>query len=269
MTWPKSFGSDQNSSHTEHKGIRMKKEGTLRLIESNKHQIQLVGSLIKKQASDRGPLHILEAGCGRRWPYNLDGIEYVLTGVDMDSAALDIRKNTVSDLDEAIEGDLCSVDLGTEQYDVIYCSYVLEHVETADVVVKKFIKWIKPGGIIIILIPDPHSVQGFITRMTPHWFHVFYYRFMVGNKNAGKPGYPPYPTFYHSIVSRNGLRDFCNDESNNVVLAEEYGIGYMRPGRGLMKTMLQVFKRIINLVSLGSLSVKHTNCLYVLRKQNV
>jgi SAM-dependent methyltransferase len=245
----------------------MNKHGDLEYIESRKQQHELVECLIKKQASSSAPLKILEAGCGISWPFKLAGIQYFLTGVDIDSAALEIRKNTLSDLDETIEGDLCLVDLGVEQYDVIYCSNVLEHVKNADLAVKNFVKWIKPGGIIIILIPDPHSVEGFITRITPHWFHILYYRILLKDKNAGTPGHAPFPTEYHPIVSRRGMRKFCNDKSNGVDLAKEYGGTYIQPGQGAIRKLIKAFKSTMNILSLGTLSSKHSNLLYVIRKQ--
>jgi SAM-dependent methyltransferase len=257
-----------NSSRTTHKARPMNKEGKLKIIASREQHHEFIENRIISQASHRESLNILEAGCGRRWPYNLEGIKYTLTGVDVDKEALEARKNIVSDLHEAIEGDLCTVDLGVEVYDVIYCSYVLEHVEKADVVIKNFVKWIKPDGIIIILIPDPNSVQGFVTRITPHWFHVFYHRFFLGKKNAGKPGFGPYATYYHPVVSRSGMRDFCNDENNRIEILEEYADGFIKPGRSGAKTILRILKRAINIISLGKLSDKHTNLLFVIRKKN-
>lgn len=182
----------------------MNKERHLEIIEDRKQEIEMIESLIRKEDSHNEPVRILEAGCGRRWPFKMEGIQHILTGVDMDKAALEIRKNTLGDLHETVEGDLCSVDLGADRYDVIYCSFVLEHVKRADVVMKNFVKWIKPNGIIIIKIPDPYSVQGYITRITPYWFHVFYYRFILGHKTAGKPGYAP--SFFISYVNKTSNR---------------------------------------------------------------
>ena len=244
----------------------MNKKRHLELIEDCKQEYEMIESLIRNMASNSEPIHILEAGCGRQWPFRLEGIQYILTGVDMDKDALEIRKNTLSDLHETIEGDLCSVDLGTDRYDVIYSSFVIEHIQRADVVMKNFIKWTKPNGIIIIRIPDSYSVGGYITRITPYWFHIFYYRFL-GKKDVGKPGCGPYPTYYHSIVSRSGIRDFCNDRGNSIVLDSEFGAGYFRPGRGAKKTLIHIFKKVINIISIGLLSDKHTNLLYIIRKK--
>ena len=246
----------------------MSEKRYLKLIEDRTQEHELIEGLIKEKASKGEPIQILEAGCGRSWPFKLEGIQYVLTGVDMDKDALEMRKNTLSDLHEAIEGDLCSVDLEEDKYDVIYCSYVLEHVERADLVMKNFAKWAKPNGLIIIRIPDPYSVQGFITRITPHWFHVFYYRFILERKNAGKPGYGPYPTYYNPIVSRSGIRNFCNNNGNNIVLDSEYGDAYVRPREGLKLKLIHIIKRVLNTISFGFLSDKHTNLIYILRKES-
>ncbi len=244
----------------------MDKEKHLELIEGSTQGNEIIENFIRNKASDGELIHILEAGCGRRWPYRLEGIQYFLTGVDMDRDALEIRKNTLSDLHETIEGNLCSVNLGADKYDAIYCSYVLEHIKRADLVMKKFVEWVKPNGIIIIKIPDPKSVQGYFTRITPYWFHVFYYRVIMGIKNAGKLGYGPYPTYYNPIVSRSGIRNFCNDGGNNLVLDVEYGYRSIRPSRGIRK-MIHMFKKVINIISIGYFDHKHTDLLYILRKK--
>ena len=157
---------------------------------------------IKQKAVDGSPLEILEAGCGQRWYLNLNEIEYKLTGADLDKDALEIREKKFQDLDQGILGDLRTINLEENKYDVIYNSFVLEHIQNAEQVLNNFFKWLKPGGILILSIPDRNSVFGFVTRVTPFSFHVFYRKYIQGDKNAGKPGFEPYPTFYDKIVSR-------------------------------------------------------------------
>src|SRR6202035_5001393 len=48
------------------------------------------------------PLSILEAGCGQSWLIDLTDVEYRLTGIDLDPAALEMRKTRFHDLDDAI-----------------------------------------------------------------------------------------------------------------------------------------------------------------------
>ena len=243
----------------------MNNKKTLEIIKDRQQETKMIERLIKNEAfNHKESINILEAGCGRKWPFNLDGIQYTLTGVDTDKTALKIRKNTLCDLHEIIKGDLCTVDMASDKYDVIYCSYVLEHIKRADVVMNNFIKWVKPNGLIIIKVPNPYSVQGYITRITPHWFHVFYHRFVLGNKEAGKPGYGPYPTCYHPVISRKGISNYCNN--NGVTLISEYGEEFVKPGKGIIKVLLCLFKKMINGISMGRLGDKNTNLLYIIRK---
>lgn len=50
------------------------------------------------------------------------------------------------DLDVAIVGDITSIKLPMESFDVVYSSFVLELVPRADAALKNFVRWLKPGG---------------------------------------------------------------------------------------------------------------------------
>jgi SAM-dependent methyltransferase len=160
-------------------------------------------------------------------------------------------------------GDLRYVDLGDKKYDVIYNSFVLEHIQDAGAVLKRFLNWLKPNGLLIIRIPDPDSVQGFITRTSPHWLHVFYYRYVLGKAKAGTPGYAPYLTYYDPIVSRPGIQKFCRE--NNLTIHAELGNAYWKPGRGIMQTAISQFKKVVSAMSFGHLAWQYTDLLYVIQ----
>jgi SAM-dependent methyltransferase len=237
----------------------------LQQLESPEQEVALIERYIRDKVGDGDTLQILEAGCGQRWPLKLKGVNFTLTGVDLDQQALEIRKNVARDLDQGIVGDLCSVDLGGQRFDVIYNSFVLEHVEHADQALNNFAAWSRPGTLLIIKIPDPNSVRGFVTRVTPHWFHVFYYRYILGAKKAGKPGYAPYPTYYHPAVSRSGIRQFC--QRYNFVIREERGDGGYQPfGKGAVGFCTRLLVKILQALSLGKLTSKHTDLLFILER---
>ena len=179
------------------------------LLKSPSQELEIIEAYIKREAGDKSILHFLEAGCGRKWPLKLCGVEYLLDGVDIDKNALEIRKNKVKDLDKAILGDLRCVNLKENEYDVIYCSYVLEHIQNAKEVLINFHRWLKPGGLLILKIPDRNSVFGYITRITPLWIHIAYKKYIRGNRHAGKTGFDPYPTFHDSVISREGIHKYC------------------------------------------------------------
>jgi 2-polyprenyl-3-methyl-5-hydroxy-6-metoxy-1,4-benzoquinol methylase len=236
----------------------------LKIFNNSYQGMELIQKYIKEKAETVDILQIMEAGCGRKWPIDLTGIQYVLTGVDRDEVALELRKNIKKDLHKAIVGDLLTVSI-PQKFDIIYNAYVLEHIEEAEKVLSIFDKWIKNQGIIILLIPDPHSVRGFITRFTPHWFHVFCYKYILKIKNAGEKGYAPYPTYYSPVVSRVGIRDFC--AKNHFLIKEEYGFSYRVYGKGLIAHFIKPFAFLISLFSLGKLSYQHCNLLYILEKE--
>ncbi|MEO0769234.1 MAG: class I SAM-dependent methyltransferase [Cyanobacteria bacterium J06649_4] len=220
-----------------------------------------------KTASPTQRLDILEAGCGREWTLDLGQTEYKLTGVDLDAHALDARINEMKDLDEAIVGDLCSVDLSESTYDVIFNAYVIEHIEEAHVALENFTQWLKPNGQLILLFPDRDTVYGFLTRITPHWLHVFYLRYLSPwkNKNAGKEGYGPYPTYHAPVVSRQGIEQFCQE--NGLSIEAEYASNtYITQNSGLKALLLRTIVSTVCLLSLGTLESRYNNLIYLIKK---
>lgn len=237
---------------------------TLQLFKNHAEEQELLENTIREKAGAGLPLRILEAGCGRKWPLNLEGVDFSLTGVDFDKTALDVRKEKIGDLDEAVHGDLRNVSLTNESFDVIYNSFVLEHIQDAKRVLQNFTNWLKPGGILLLRIPDRYSVYGFVTRVTPLWFHVAYKKYLKGNKNAGKPGFDPYPTFHEPIVSREGIHDYCRE--NGLQILAEYGEGSYLAGSGLVWRLVRMFVITLSTLSLGALQWRHNNLTYVIRK---
>jgi SAM-dependent methyltransferase len=207
-------------------------------------------------------LRILEAGCGPSWPLKLDGVKYRLTGIDLDPEALAQRVNVTRDLHEAIVGDLREADFARRQFDVIYNAFVLEHVDNAPAVLENFARWLRPGGLLLLKLPDRDTVFGFLARVTPFWFHVAHHKYVLRRKNAGKPGFGPYPTHYNAVVSRSGIRRFC--DSHGFTLSAERGLcTYVMEKRRL----IQAVAMTVSALSFGVLPWTHNNLTFVLRKQ--
>jgi len=213
----------------------------------------------------QGPLEILEAGCGREWPIKLDGVRYRLTGIDLDRAALESRVRDVGDLHEAIVGDLSEpATIPPNRYDVIYSSFVLEHIRDAERALKNMISGLKRGGLLLLHIPDRNCVFGWTVRRTPFSVHVGYYRFVLGYANAGMPGFAPYPAYHAPVVSRRGIREFC--EQNRCEILHEIGHSYYLRGKGLVPRATGIYARAMSLLSLGALPWRHNNLTYVIRR---
>lgn len=235
----------------------------LEVVESN-NKVPLLSGIVCKQGGLDAPIEILEAGCGQRWLLKLDGKQFRLTGVDLDKDALEIRKNVRKDLDEAIHGDLRTISFGDRRFDVVYSAFVLEHIAGAEEVLARMISWLRPGGIIVVEIPDPDSVKGRVTKITPHWFHVFYYRYILGKKTAGQPGFGPYRTIYDPVVSRRGIQEFC--DRNGLRVEGEYAFQTDGPRNKVLNVLMSATTTTLSLLTLGIFSGRHADLLYVLRK---
>ena len=199
------------------------------------------------------PVRILEAGCGRTWPHKLS-MPFVLTGVDLDRHALAARK----DLDHAIVGDLRTVELAPHSFDVIYNAFVLEHVLGARQVLERFVRWLAPGGMLIVKVPDRDSAYGFLTRLSPYWAHVWVYRHLLGFPQAGTPGHGPYQTYYDEVVSERGLREFCL--GHGMSAPELYRLCSYEHQRSV-----RAAARLTSALSAGRLPWRHNNLLLIAR----
>ena len=233
---------------------------------STRQERGVIADHIKQQATGNGALSILEAGCGNRWRIELPDVQYTLTGIDLDECALDLRKNQQCDLDVAICGDLRTVNLKANEFDVVYNSYVLEHIEGAEHVLKNFVSWLRPGGILIIRIPNRDSAVGFLTRATPFWLHVFWKRYFEGRKNAGKPGHSPYPTVFDQVVSLDGMQEFCS-RNNLDVQACYYHTEYKRKRFKIKRLASRLLYLIIHIASLTRLSWTQESLIFVIEKK--
>lgn len=230
----------------------------LRLIASYGEIASIIAGHLESHALTR-ELNILEAGCGRMWEFTALEVPYRLTGVDIDVEALSFRKDEQKDLDQAIEGDLRDIALPDQFFDVIYSSYVLEHVRGAEAVLTNFVRWLRPGGLLILKIPDRDSVHGFVTRITPHWCHVLFYRYLRGQRSAGTRGHGPYPTFYDRILSRRALLNFAQ----NSALEVREVCGYHNY---LSSLSMSAFIRLMRVLSFGRLQADHENLLFIFEK---
>ena len=72
-----------------------------------------------------------------------------------------------------------------------------------------FCESLKQDGLILIGAPNPRSLSGVVTKYSPHWFHVWFYRYVRGEKKAGQPGEAPFPTFFHPLVTLSNLEAFA------------------------------------------------------------
>jgi SAM-dependent methyltransferase len=229
----------------------------LNILASEDEKFALIAERLRAASGGRR-LEILEAGCGRWWPFARLDIPYRLTGIDIDADALAFRKNSLGDLHETIVGDLRDVALPEESFDAIYSNCVLEHVRGSARVLANFSRWLKPGGLLVVCVPDVRSVYGFVARFTPHPFHIFYYKHFRGHCLAGEPGHGPYKAYYEHAVSEAGLNAFAAVHG----LGVEAVYGVKNPPTAEHAALF----RLASILSFGFLRPHHSDLLFLFRK---
>jgi hypothetical protein len=210
--------------------------------------------------STPGPLRILEAGCGRRWGLDLTGVDFHLTGVDLNADGIHAR----TDLDEAIVGDLRTLSLPVSSYDIVFSSFVLEHVAGAEQVLDTMIAALRPDGLLLLRIPDRDSVFGFAARHNPHWLHVQYKRRMRGAKLAGTPGRGPFPCVYDKVVSWRGITTYC--AAHGLQVTDTRSSNFYLAALGRLAKPADRALRLIAALTAGRLTADHSNLAFVIRK---
>lgn len=241
------------------------KRPDLEIVTSREEELRLLSRFVRDYGESHPHMKILEAGCGRRWLLDLGDLRYTLVGIDVDEDALKIRMNETKDLDDVMVGDLRVVDIPSAEYDVVFCSFVLEHIDGVREVLSNFVRWVKADGLIIIRVPDRRSVFGFVTRHTPLWFHVLYRRLLDGRNQSGVPGYGPYPTVYDEVLSPEGIREFCL--ANDLEILGEYGMATFLTKQTAGARVERAAARLIGALSMGRLAASHSGLTYVLRRR--
>jgi SAM-dependent methyltransferase len=165
-----------------------------------------------------GAIATYEAGGGSTsfLPLEVLGRSHV-TVVDIDEDQ--IRNNDYAQ--EAILGDVQTYRFKPESFDLVICYNVIEHLPDVEAALLNFCEALKRGGMILIGAPNPRSLSGVVTKYSPYWFHVWFYRHVRGIKNAGQPGEPPFPTFFHPLVTLPKLEAFADAHGLETIYRRE------------------------------------------------
>lgn len=166
-----------------------------------------LNDVVGKWRAGREKVAVLEAGGGSTSRVEIEQPKHI-TVIDASEAQLE-RNETA---DRKICADLHSVELTPESFDVVVCYEVIEHLQNPERVLRNLASALRPGGIMILAAPNRRSLEGLITRATPHWFHILVYRSVFKNKQAGAPGYAPFPAFHHPIIEPRRIVQFAKED---------------------------------------------------------
>jgi SAM-dependent methyltransferase len=214
-----------------------------------------------------GKLAIYEAGGGSTsfLPLSvLDRAHVTVVDIDQDQ----IRNNTYAQ--ETILGDIQSYRFQPGAFDLVICYNVIEHLADVEAALLGFCQSLKQGGLILIGAPNPKSLSGVVTKYSPHWFHVWFYRHVRGDKKAGLPGQAPFPTFFHPLVSLPRLEAFAKAHGLQMIYRREYEsprFPEMRARKPVLASLLDAFAVVANLFLSDETDVRRGDYHVILRKR--
>jgi SAM-dependent methyltransferase len=212
-------------------------------------------------------LSIYEAGGGSTSFLPLDVLRRAhVTAVDIDEDQ--IRNNDYAQ--ETILGDIQTYRFPPGSFDLVICYNVIEHLADVEAALLGFCESLKQGGLILIGAPNPKSLSGVVTRYSPHWFHVWFYRYVRGEKQAGQPGQPPFPTYFHPLVTLAKLEDFASTHGLQMIYRKQYEsprYPEMRARQPVFAALLDTVARIMNFVLPGNVDVRRGDYHVILRKR--
>lgn len=100
---------------------------------------------------------LLDIGCGHGWFLDAarrDGWE--VCGIDLPSAASRHAREVLGL--RVLENCLEQAELPAEQFDVITMWHALEHLPEPSLAVKRVLRWLKPGGWLVIAVPNKEAL---------------------------------------------------------------------------------------------------------------
>jgi 2-polyprenyl-3-methyl-5-hydroxy-6-metoxy-1,4-benzoquinol methylase len=219
-------------------------------------------SFVDRTLDGREGVRVLEAGAGSATRTSFGADAYVV-GIDLSQVQLDRHTG----LDEKIVADIETHQFEPRSFDVVICWNVLEHMEHPDRALDQFRRAVRDDGIIILGLPNLMSVKGLVTKLTPHRFHVFVHRRVLGRPLAGVDGRGPFPTTLRRSISPTSLRRFAREQGLAVVYMSRYEAlqqTELRRRMHLTGTPWRAVAAAMRAVTLNTVETERTDLIVVL-----
>jgi SAM-dependent methyltransferase len=121
---------------------------------------------------------LLDLGCSAGgFLSGMRGPDWKLHGIEMsEEVAAKARARTGADI---FVGDILDAPFPPESFDLITCFHVFEHIYYPREVLEKVSRWLKPGGLFYVMVPNIDSAGARIFKS--HWYalelprHLFHY----------------------------------------------------------------------------------------------
>jgi len=182
--------------------------------------------------------------------------------VGIDISKEQLEQNAV--VQEKILGDIQIFPLPKEEFDVVVCWWVLEHLSRPKDALFNMFRSLKPGGLLILAFPNLLSFKGLATKITPFWCHTLFYQLMKYKSR-------PFPTYLRPAILPNKVRRFAEENGFSAVflrLLEGGGSKRVRSRFWFADLAFKVVNSVMQVTSLGKMqSLFLDNCVMILRKR--
>lgn len=172
-------------------------------------------TVAERALSSRSDLVALDVGCGRQSNIAFPNTAQVI-GLDVDRDGL-MKNQTIT---RAVVGDALHTQIPTGTIDAIACIFTLEHVESPHIVFGRLARGLRGGGVMIIAVPHMRSLKAIVTKRTPYWFHVWFYRRMLGRVEVDSG--LPFRTVLDERIHPQNLRQLASACDLQILYEELY-----------------------------------------------
>jgi SAM-dependent methyltransferase len=217
------------------------------------------------------PLHVLRAGT--RTPIGElglarlrdSGYQIIVTTVDQDTP---LTRAVLADPASrpvpgpVMLGDLRSVSLPPRSFDVVYCAFLLEHIQHAALVLDRFVAALRPGGLLLLRVRDRDCAAATLDRTAPEPLR----RALWARLHPGEPG--PFPAVYEPVTSARGLQAYA--AAHGLVITRREA-GRTAPITGpvastRLSAAVSAGRRLVARLTGDRCTDAHDELLYVIRK---
>ncbi len=141
-----------------------------------KHSGSIYEGLVRGYLAPKA--RVLDAGCGRGGVIELYA-EKARQAVGLDTDLTSLREHRC--LKQLVVGSLATMPFPGGSFDVVLCSWVVEHLEEPDAVFREMARVLNKRGHLLLLTPNAWSYVTLISRLIParlrHWLvHTLYGR---------------------------------------------------------------------------------------------
>jgi SAM-dependent methyltransferase len=185
-------------------------------------------------------------------------------GVDL----LQAERSQHPHADEHRVVDLERLELESDEYDVVVCVNVLEHVRDPLSVFPTVWQALRDGGLFVLEVPNVVSVKGLVTRVTPWRFHRWFYARILRMPISARP-----VRSVHSLSLRPSvLLAYAHSTGWKVEYFRLYEGPMQKSVRhriGLVGWRWSLVAGLTRLMTFGALTAEETGIIAVLSKTSV